>query len=257
MERRENERAVLHAVTEHHSVPVGSARKKKKGGNKNKRRFSDEQIRLLETMFEAETKPEPVKKAALARELGLHPRQVAIWFQNKRARWKAKQIEQEYRALCSSYDTLLSHFESLKKEKQSLLTQLQKLSDLLEKPNEENRGRDEDLGMRGGTEGGSGENGNAQYKCEAKQGFSDRGLMTENRAFLCLDEGKGDDKSRRGINGELASHDQDQLQGMEKHMDFSTSPEEWCSAAFSSGGVGIFDHQACPGSSSQWWDFWT
>lgn len=90
----------------------------------NKRRFSDEQIKSLESIFESETRLEPRKKVQVARELGLQPRQVAIWFQNKRARWKSKQIEQEYRILRDSYENLASQFEFLKKEKQSLLIQV-------------------------------------------------------------------------------------------------------------------------------------
>jgi len=86
----------------------------------NKRRFSDEQIRSLECIFETESKLEPRKKMQLARDLGLQPRQVAIWFQNRRARWKSKRIEQEYRKLKDEYDNLASRFESLKKEKESL-----------------------------------------------------------------------------------------------------------------------------------------
>lgn len=93
--------------------------------NKNKRRFSDEQIRLLESIFESEsTKLEPRKKMQLATELGLQPRQVAIWFQNKRARWKSKQIEHDYAKLRANYDSLASGFESLIKEKESLLLEV-------------------------------------------------------------------------------------------------------------------------------------
>lgn len=94
--------------------------KKKKNMIANKRRFSDEQIRSLECIFESESKLEPRKKIQLARELGLQPRQVSIWFQNRRARWKSKRIEQEYRKLRDEYDNLASMFESIKKEKESL-----------------------------------------------------------------------------------------------------------------------------------------
>lgn len=97
---------------------------RKKNKNKNKRRFTDEQVKLLESMFETETKLEPRKKVQLARELGLQPRQVAIWFQNKRARWRSKHIEKEYTILKADYDNLKSRYESLKKEKQSLLVQV-------------------------------------------------------------------------------------------------------------------------------------
>lgn len=105
-------------------TPQTPRKKKKNNKMKNKRRFSDEQIRLLESIFESETKLEPRKKLQLARELGLQPRQVAIWFQNRRARWKSKQIEQDYRTLRANYDNLESRFESLKKEKQSLMLQV-------------------------------------------------------------------------------------------------------------------------------------
>jgi len=100
---------------------VTTSRKKK---NKIKRRFSDEQIKSLETMFESETRLEPRKKMQLARELGLQPRQVAIWFQNKRARWKSKQLERDYGMLRANYNSLASRFETLKKEKQALAIQV-------------------------------------------------------------------------------------------------------------------------------------
>ncbi|KAL4360544.1 hypothetical protein GQ457_04G013800 [Hibiscus cannabinus] len=114
-------------------------KKKKKSKTENKRRFSDEQIRLLETIFESETKLEPRKKLQVARELGLQPRQVAIWFQNRRARWKSKRIEQDYRTLRADYDILASRFEFLKKEKQSLIQQLQKLSESVAEPHDKNK----------------------------------------------------------------------------------------------------------------------
>nr|GMD49625.1 homeobox-leucine zipper protein ATHB-12-like [Ipomoea batatas] len=98
---------------------------KKKGANC--KRFSDEQVKLLESMFTLETKLEAHKKLQLARDLGLQPRQVGIWFQNKRARWKAKQIEQDYRELKAKFDTLNLQFDYLKKENHSLLIQLEKL----------------------------------------------------------------------------------------------------------------------------------
>ena len=106
---------------EEETSSISSLRKKK---NKNTKRFSDEQIKSLETMFETETRLEPRKKLQLARELGLQPRQVAIWFQNKRARWKSKQLEREYNKLQNSYNNLASKFESMKKERQTLLIQV-------------------------------------------------------------------------------------------------------------------------------------
>lgn len=90
----------------------------------NRRRFSEEQIKSLESIFESESRLEPRKKLQLAGELGLHPRQVAIWFQNKRARWKSKQLERDYSVLRANYNTLASRFEALKKEKQALTIQV-------------------------------------------------------------------------------------------------------------------------------------
>lgn len=90
----------------------------------NKRRFSDDQIKSLENMFECDTKLEPRKKLQVAKELGLHPRQVAIWFQNKRARYKSKKLEKEYSILQAKYDNLATQFDMMKKEKQSLVLQV-------------------------------------------------------------------------------------------------------------------------------------
>lgn len=101
----------------------GKKKKIKKGENSCKR-FSDEQVKLLESVFSQATKLEPRKKVQLAKDIGLHPRQVSIWFQNKRARWRSKQMESEYRVLKDDYDTLNQRFDSLKKENQSLLDQV-------------------------------------------------------------------------------------------------------------------------------------
>lgn len=88
------------------------------------KRFSDDQVKLLESMFNREVKLEPRNKLQLAKDLGLQPRQVSIWFQNKRARWKSKKLEQEYRVLKANFDALQQQFESLKKENESLLEQV-------------------------------------------------------------------------------------------------------------------------------------
>ncbi|KAF8671905.1 hypothetical protein HU200_049819 [Digitaria exilis] len=102
------------------------------GRGERKRRFTDEQIRSLESMFHAHhAKLEPREKAELARELGLQPRQVAIWFQNKRARWRSKQLEHDYAALRAKFDTLHARVDSLKQEKLALTTQIQELSERL------------------------------------------------------------------------------------------------------------------------------
>ncbi|GAB2269932.1 hypothetical protein Dimus_004850 [Dionaea muscipula] len=87
-----------------------------------KRRLTSEQVQFLEKSFEAENKLEPERKIQLAKDLGLQPRQVAIWFQNRRARWKTKQLEKDF-------DTLQANFDSLKADYEILLNEKEKLKD--------------------------------------------------------------------------------------------------------------------------------
>ncbi|XP_071730637.1 uncharacterized protein [Rutidosis leptorrhynchoides] len=109
-------------------IMLGAGHKKNK--NEGRSRFSNEQIQFLECMFETQSRPDLKLKQQVADKLGLHPRQVAIWFQNRRARSKSRQTEQEYNNLKHNYDTLASKSESLKEENQALHTQLQVLKDL-------------------------------------------------------------------------------------------------------------------------------
>lgn len=81
-----------------------------------KKRLSMDQIDSLERSFQEETKLEPERKMRLAQELGLQPRQVAVWFQNRRARWKAKQLERVYYALKQEFDAISREKQKLQEE---------------------------------------------------------------------------------------------------------------------------------------------
>lgn len=84
------------------------------GGNQEKKkRLTCEQLDSLESSFQQEIKLDPDRKMKLSKELGLQPRQIAVWFQNRRARWKTKQLEH-------LYDTLKQEFDAIAKEKHKL-----------------------------------------------------------------------------------------------------------------------------------------
>lgn len=89
-----------------------------------KRRLKADQVQFLEKSFETENKLEPERKIQLAKELGLQPRQIAIWFQNRRARWKTKQLEKDYDVLQESYNQLKANYENLLQEKEKLKSEV-------------------------------------------------------------------------------------------------------------------------------------
>jgi len=93
-----------------------------------KRRLSVDQVEFLEKSFEVENKLEPDRKIKIAKDLGLQPRQVAIWFQNRRARWKNKQLEKDYESLNDSYESLKIDYDNILKEKERLQSEVESLS---------------------------------------------------------------------------------------------------------------------------------
>jgi pimeloyl-ACP methyl ester carboxylesterase len=89
-----------------------------------KKRLTSGQLASLERSFQEEIKLDSDRKVKLSRELGLQPRQIAVWFQNRRARWKAKQLEQ-------LYDSLRQEYDVVSREKQMLHDEVKKLRALL------------------------------------------------------------------------------------------------------------------------------
>ncbi|KAF4388069.1 hypothetical protein F8388_014752 [Cannabis sativa] len=89
-----------------------------------KKRLTTDQLESLERSFQEEIKLDPDRKMKLSRDLGLQPRQIAVWFQNRRARWKAKQLER-------LYDALKQELDVMSKEKQKLQEEVTKLKGML------------------------------------------------------------------------------------------------------------------------------
>lgn len=117
--------AMLDGLDEEDSLEEGGQATEKK------RRLSMDQVKALEQNFDVGNKLEPERKVKLAEELGLQPRQVAIWFQNRRARWKTKVLEKDYAMLKANYDALKLDYDNLEKEKLGLIA---KVSVYISKP---------------------------------------------------------------------------------------------------------------------------
>lgn len=96
-----------------------------------KKRLRIDQVQALEKIFEADNKLDPERKIKLAQELGLQPRQVAIWFQNRRARRKTKQLERDYHTLKANYEALQLNYTKVEQEKEGLVEQLRGLKEKL------------------------------------------------------------------------------------------------------------------------------
>ncbi|KAK8600385.1 hypothetical protein V6N13_059824 [Hibiscus sabdariffa] len=89
-----------------------------------KKPLTSDQLDSLERSFQQEIKLDPDRKMKLSRELGLQPRQIAVWFQNRRARWKTKQLER-------LYDTLKHDYDVVSREKQKLQDEVMILKGML------------------------------------------------------------------------------------------------------------------------------
>ncbi|VFQ78996.1 unnamed protein product [Cuscuta campestris] len=126
--------ATLEGVEEEEDMAAAAA------GEGKKRRLRAEQVGALERVFEEESRLEPERKVKIAGELGLEPRQVAIWFQNRRARFKTKQLERDFNLLKSDYDSLHLRFSKLQHQRDALLSQLKGLKEKLLVMEEKGRG---------------------------------------------------------------------------------------------------------------------
>ncbi|KAK3030445.1 hypothetical protein RJ639_039202 [Escallonia herrerae] len=87
---------------------------------RKKLRLTKAQSALLEESFKQHSTLNPKQKQELARELKLRPRQVEVWFQNRRARTKLKQTEVDCEYLKKCCETLTDENRRLHKELQEL-----------------------------------------------------------------------------------------------------------------------------------------
>ncbi|KAE8697364.1 Homeobox-leucine zipper protein HOX27 [Hibiscus syriacus] len=87
---------------------------------RKKLRLTKEQSALLEESFKQRSTLNPNQKQALARQLNLKPRQVEVWFQNRRARTKLKQTGVDCEFLKRCCETLTNENRRLQKELQEL-----------------------------------------------------------------------------------------------------------------------------------------
>ncbi|KAK1366964.1 Homeobox-leucine zipper protein HAT22 [Heracleum sosnowskyi] len=78
------------------------------------------QSRILEGSFKDHSTLNLTQKQALARRLNLRPRQVEVWYQNRRARNKLKQTEMECEMLKNCFEKLKDENRRLQKEVQQL-----------------------------------------------------------------------------------------------------------------------------------------
>ncbi|WCJ26639.1 Homeobox-leucine zipper protein family [Euphorbia peplus] len=199
----------------------------------NRRRFSDEQIKYMEYMFETQSRPESQIKEQLANELGLQPRQVSIWFQNRRARLKSKQIEREYNELKENYDALASSFESLQRENQILLTKLQKMKQAMQRENE-NGVSDQNQSSNGQKS----ESRDTNLECKEQNERSLGDYSNKEDMFSSNEDSKKNEEETEMFN-------------MTQYRECSIMSSEWNSIE-SNRFLNKYDESSC---SSKWWEF--
>ncbi|XP_021684731.2 homeobox-leucine zipper protein ATHB-52-like [Hevea brasiliensis] len=97
----------------------------------SKKRLARDQLQILETSFNANQKLKAELKLKLACQLGLPPRQVAIWYQNKRARHKIEAKEHQFKNIQQELGNVLAENIRLEKEVRTLKYELNQAQEML------------------------------------------------------------------------------------------------------------------------------
>ncbi|KAI3785175.1 hypothetical protein L1987_44288 [Smallanthus sonchifolius] len=116
------EREVKSAELERANISTSEVEEEDDHGvnDRKKLRLTKAQSALLEEAFKHHSTLNPKQKPELARELKLRPRQVEVWFQNRRARTKLKQTEVDCEYLKKCCEALKEENTRLHKEVQEL-----------------------------------------------------------------------------------------------------------------------------------------
>ncbi|KAL1829223.1 hypothetical protein ACET3Z_007635 [Daucus carota] len=113
-------------ISSENSVPVRSdddygdqeddvdADKNQKKKRKKYHRHTADQIREMEALFKESPHPDEKQRQELSQKLGLHPRQVKFWFQNRRTQIKAIQERHENSLLKTEMDRLRDENKGLR-----------------------------------------------------------------------------------------------------------------------------------------------
>ncbi|KAF3649658.1 Homeobox-leucine zipper protein GLABRA 2 [Capsicum annuum] len=91
--------------------PNNNSRKKKR---KKYHRHTVQQIREMEALFKESPHPDEKQRQQLSKQLGLHPRQVKFWFQNRRTQIKAIQERHENSLLKAEIEKLREENKGLR-----------------------------------------------------------------------------------------------------------------------------------------------
>ncbi|CAI5484571.1 unnamed protein product [Closterium sp. Yama58-4] len=102
-------------------------------------RFAEDQLAHLEAHFAVEQELTPASKKQLAARLGVKPRQVCVWFQNRKVRQRTRERETELESMQAAYAKLQAtcrelqdDYELLKSDYQELLLQNTQLFDMMQ-----------------------------------------------------------------------------------------------------------------------------